>query len=239
MDYSGTYKKFFKKLKNYKKQKHDVFSMAVGGDYEEMGYIQMQLLKHAGLNDHQHVVDVGCGTGRLACQLSETKHYTYTGFDVVDEFLKYARKKCPQSGFRFKKISGTNIPLSEESVNYVCFFSVFTHLLHEDSFKYLLSAREVLKVGGKVVFSFLTFDEDEHWELFDQMVYNKEATHHNQFVTNHQLEIWAEKLGFQIDLLEKGSTPFIPLEKPIKLQSGANFDKLGSLGQGVCIYPKI
>jgi hypothetical protein len=70
------------------------------------------------------------------------------------------------------------------------------------------------------------------------MVDNKESTHHNQFVTNHQLEIWAEKLGFQVELLETGSTPFIPLGKPIKLQNGATFDKLGSLGQGVCIYTK-
>ena len=34
-------------------------------------------------------------------------------------------------------------------------FSVFTHLLHEESFIYLEDFKRVLKPGGSVVFSFL------------------------------------------------------------------------------------
>jgi SAM-dependent methyltransferase len=157
---------------------------------------------------------------------------------VVREFLDTAKTKCPRRGYRFKQISGTRIPLKEKAADFVCFFSVFTHLLHEDSYNYLVSAKRVLKFNGKIVFSFLAFDEEEHWPLFDQMLRRQEASHHDQFVTLRQLEIWAEKLGLKVDLLEKGSTPYFPLEKPVELESGARFETLGSIGQGVCILSK-
>jgi ubiquinone/menaquinone biosynthesis C-methylase UbiE len=121
MDYSDSYNKFFNKLKRNNKQKGNVFSTAVGGDYEEMGYIQMQLLRQAGLSDNDHVVDVGCGTGRLAFQLAEAKHAQYTGFDVVGDFLKFAKTKCRHSGYRLKRISGTSIPLPDQSADFICF----------------------------------------------------------------------------------------------------------------------
>ncbi|QXD22933.1 class I SAM-dependent methyltransferase [Opitutia bacterium ISCC 51] len=238
MDYSASYNKFFKKLKKNKGSKNKVYSDAVGGDYEEMGYIQMQLLKMIGIQPDQRIVDVGCGSGRLAHQLAKNGFSDYTGFDVVPDLLSFAKSQCSKSSFKFKKIEDTHIPLPENSVDLVCFFSVFTHLFHEDSYKYLISAKSILKETGKIAFSFLTFDEDEHWALFDRMVEYEKPTHHNQFMTNSQIEIWADKLGFKIDRLETGSTPFIPLEKEIILESGAHFRDLGSLGQGVCVLSK-
>lgn len=238
MDYSASYNKFFKKLKRNKGAKNKVYSYAVGGDYQEMGYIQMQLLKWIGIQPDHRIVDVGCGSGRLAHQLAKNGFSDYTGYDVVTDLLSFAKSQCSKSRFKFKKIEGTHIPLPESSVDLVCFFSVFTHLFHQDSYKYLLSAKSILKQNGKVAFSFLTFDEDEHWVEFDRLVRLEKPTHHNQFMTNSQIEIWADKLGFKIDRLETGSTPFIPLEKEVILESGAHFRDLGSLGQGVCILSK-
>ena len=238
MDYSASYNKFFKKLKKNEKAEDKIYSDAVGGDYEEMGYIQMQLLKMVGATPNASIVDVGCGSGRLANQLSKHGFKNYSGFDVVEDLLDFARNQCAQSGFKFSRIEDTEIPLPNESVDLVCFFSVFTHLFHEDSYKYLLSAKSILKPEGKVVFSFLSFDEEEHWVLFDRMVQFERATHHNQFMTNSQIEIWAKRMGFNIDLLENGSIPFIPLDQEIILENGAHFRDLGSLGQGVCVLSK-
>jgi hypothetical protein len=44
---------------------------------------------------------------------------------------------------------------------------VFTHLLDEDVSRFLSEARRVAKQGGKIVFSFLNFECDSHWPVFD------------------------------------------------------------------------
>jgi 2-polyprenyl-3-methyl-5-hydroxy-6-metoxy-1,4-benzoquinol methylase len=74
MDYVNSYLNFFKKLKTAKESDSTLYSKAVGGDYENMGYLQWQLLKYAGMKPRHHLVDVGCGTGRLASQLAKNGH---------------------------------------------------------------------------------------------------------------------------------------------------------------------
>ena len=178
---------------------------------------------------------MGCGTGRLAYQLNKTGHTNYRGFDVVEDFLNFARQKCDNPGYKFEIISNEQIPVEQKSVDILCFFSVFTHLLHEDSYRYLLSAKEVLKDDGKIIFSFLTFNTDHHWIIFDEMVRKDSDVHFNQFITNEQIEIWAQRLDLKIDFINTGETPFIPLDQPMKLDSGPSFENLASIGQGVCI----
>ncbi len=116
---------------------------------------------------------------------------------------------------------------------------MFTHLRHEHSYKYLISAKKVIKDTGKIVFSFLTFNNKYHWALFDQMIHAEGNKPHNQFVTNEQIEIWAKRLGLNIELFETGSKPYIPIKHPVQLGEGARFTDFGSLGQGVCVLTKI
>jgi len=52
----------------------------------------------------------------------------------------------------------------------VCFFSVFTHLLHEQSYVYLQEAKRVLKPGGKIIFSFIEFSCEHHWQCFEAAI---------------------------------------------------------------------
>ena len=46
---------------------------------------------------------------------------------------------------------GAPIPAPDGEADMVCFFSVLTHLLHEESYVYLQDARRVLKPTGKLV----------------------------------------------------------------------------------------
>jgi cyclopropane fatty-acyl-phospholipid synthase-like methyltransferase len=45
--------------------------------------------------------------------------------------------------------------LPDASVDVMCAFSVFTHMEHEDTYRYLVSARRVVRPGGRFLFSCL------------------------------------------------------------------------------------
>src|SRR5690349_14009653 len=125
------------------------------------------ILLTAGLSDSQYLIDVGCGCGRLAHTLTVER---YLGTHVVPELLQHARVLCPNPRWRLELVDGTTIPERSGVADMVCFFSVLTHLLHEDSYCYLREAQRVLRPGGKVVFSFLEFRAETHWAVFESMV---------------------------------------------------------------------
>jgi ubiquinone/menaquinone biosynthesis C-methylase UbiE len=68
------------------------------------------------------------------------------------------------------------IPEKDGEADFVCFFSVLTHLLHEQGFVYLQEAKRVLKPGGKIVFSFLEFAVPDHWAVFEGTVNDIKAS---------------------------------------------------------------
>jgi hypothetical protein len=76
---------------------------------------------------------------------------------------------------------------------------LFTHLKHEETFAYLTEVCRVLKPGGKLIFSFLEFNESDHWHVFEKTVgalLRKEQGHANVFIERNALTLWAERLGF-------------------------------------------
>ena len=48
----------------------EALRLAVGGEFEAVGKLEYYLLRSLGLNTRHLVVDVGCGSGRLARQLA-------------------------------------------------------------------------------------------------------------------------------------------------------------------------
>ena len=73
----------------------EAMSYAVGGNYEMFGQIEAALLKKVGLEDGMHLVDLGCGSGRLATELHATTKISYVGIDIVQKLLDYAKTKAP------------------------------------------------------------------------------------------------------------------------------------------------
>src|SRR4051812_14631544 len=135
--------------------KDKALRFAIGGEFEAFGFVETELLRHLGLSKHDYVIDVGCGAGRLASPLSGFLEGRYLGTDIVPELVSYARKLVDRPDWRFQLVKGIDIPENDAQADVVCFFSVFTHLSHEDSYRYLCEAKRVLKPGGKIVFSFL------------------------------------------------------------------------------------
>jgi SAM-dependent methyltransferase len=206
---------------------HDqAMEQAIGGGFAQIGPIEAGLVRHYGLADGGYLVDVGCGSGRLAKPLSADPNVRYLGIDLVPDLITYARTICARPDWRFEVIDHIGIPEADGQADMVSFFSVLTHLLHEQGYWYLEEARRVLKPGGHVVFSFLEFQEPVHWANFD-IVLNAQKTRApvpmNVFHDRAFLPIWAARLGMDVVDI-RGAAEVIAPE--------------GNLGQALCVLRK-
>jgi SAM-dependent methyltransferase len=215
--------------------------LAVGGNFVPFGILMREVLVQAGLERDHCLVDVGCGSGRLAKALADHLRGPYLGLDVVRELLSYARSICNRPDWRFELVDEIRIPERDERADMVCFFSVFTHLLHEDSYRYLLEAHRVLKPSGRVVFSFLEFRNPCTWVVFEGMVEHRkrgDGKHHDQFLSRDAIAAWAEHAGFEIVVIHDGEKPHIRVPSPMALDDKRTIEGETSLGQSICVLEK-
>lgn len=180
----------------------EAMERAVGGDYEETGRLEADILKHAGLRSRMSVFDLGCGSGRLASALGRSGlDLEYLGTDIVQPLIDYARSKTPRH-YRFNLHRELSVPADDSSIDIACAFSVFTHLLHHETYIYLEDMFRVLKPGGRAVFSFLEFAAHTHWTVFSGTVSDQKkgpVGHLNTFIERSVIEIWSRHLGFQVE----------------------------------------
>ena len=177
----------------------EAMAFAVGGHYGEIGEIERNILQYAGLTDRMSLIDIGCGSGRLAFAFSTSSvQLGYLGTDIVKALLAYAAEKCRRH-YRFKLHRKLSIPVANASTDMICAFSVFTHLLHHESYLYIEDARRSLKPKGKLIFSFLEFADPGHWSVFENTVEaqrNATLTVLNSFIERNAINMWASQLGF-------------------------------------------
>jgi SAM-dependent methyltransferase len=190
----------------------EAMSLAVGGQFREIGEIEASILRHAGLREGTRLVDLGCGSGRLAHVLGESTRIEYLGIDIVQSLLDYAAEKSPP-GYRFVLHRELSIPAEPGTADMVCAFSVFTHLLHEESYIYLESMANVLSPGGVVVFSFVEHsDSSMHWHLFEHAVAGRRGSARvplNMFIERNTIRAWCQHLSFEVvDLIEGTHAPY-------------------------------
>lgn len=178
---------------------------AVGGDFETMGRLQAELLRAHGLKDDSALVDIGCGAGRLACALADRPKLGYLGLDVSRTLLASARTRCGRNDWRFEPVAGPAIPAPDASQDFVCAFSVFTHIPDDQSVAYLKEARRVLKPTGVVVFSFLDPEVPQHRAQIRPPLLESVLTRlfwaPNVATTQADIERWASSTGFGIETL--------------------------------------
>lgn len=209
------------------RQPHDAaMEQAIGGGFELIGPIEVALVRHYGLPQDGMLVDVGCGSGRLAKPLSAWLKGRYLGIDLVPALVDHARKIAARPDWRFQVIDHISIPEADEQADVVCFFSVLTHLLHEQSYWYLEEAKRVLKPGGRIVFSFLEFREPGHLQIFRDTLHGAKHSVRapmNVFIERNAIEVWARELGMTIEDMRDGGDPVVPE---------------GNLGQALCVLRK-
>jgi len=177
-------------------------SLAVGGQWEEMGIKLSKFVQEQGVRSGMDVLDFGCGSGRLAYALAkEVDLKSYVGLDIVQELLIYAEKKCPNN-YKFLLNNSLSIPLKDSQFDFAFGFSIFTHLLQTEIMLYSKEIFELLKPGGIFIYSFLELESN--WNIFerDYITHKQHSRPYpvlNMFLDRNQIEIMAAKCGFTIE----------------------------------------
>jgi len=195
-------------------------------------------LIHHGLKATDYLIDVGCGSGRLSHVLASNHIGRYLGTDVVPDLVEYARRTAQRPDWRFEVVKGLSIPEQDSQANMICFFSVFTHLLHEQTYLYLQDAVRVLKAGGKIVFLFLDFGVPFHWDIFAAMVKHG-SPHLNMFIAPGDIQVWAQHLELKIEGIQRGGEPYFAIPVPIIHEDGSITHSPAIFGQSVCTLVKM
>ncbi|MEM8956350.1 MAG: class I SAM-dependent methyltransferase [Pseudomonadota bacterium] len=223
--FARDYQKLVKQLK--RAMPHDeAMEKAVGGDYQRIGTVAATMLQECGLADGMSLLDFGCGSGRVARVVSERIDLDgYLGVDVVRDLIRHARGQTPDH-YRFAVNESLSLPAGDAEFDFVCAFSVFTHLMLHETYVYLREMRRVLKPGGKVLFSFLELGAPDHLEVLRETADVAQAgylEHLNAFMERGQIEIIAADLGFRLLRI---------------IEPDAAFGAHGGLGQSACLLQK-
>ena len=230
--------------------REEAMSLVVGGQYHGIGILESSALITHGLRPEHSLIDVGCGSGRLGFALrsylaaqpfnKEEKKYEsagrYLGTDVLAQALDYAREKCGRPDWEFVRTLEPVIPAKDGSADYVCFFSVFTHLLDEDIYRFLVEAKRTLRPGGIIMFSYLDFDTPTHWAVFESTLANRDPNRVlNKFISKPAINKWASQLSLTVERLYEGFEPWIILTEPFRYINGREASGVVEFGQSIAI----
>jgi 2-polyprenyl-3-methyl-5-hydroxy-6-metoxy-1,4-benzoquinol methylase len=230
---------YIEKFKRHAKElgEDEAVKIHVGGakNYYRMGALERRLLEQLGMLDAAYLIDIGCGSGRLAQTLIDLSNLRFLGVDVVPELVEYCRKTLRQD-WRFEVSTNFTIPEADGSADCVTAFSLFTHLLHEETFTYMKDARRVLKPGGRLVFSFLEYAEAPHRALFLRAVASaKDGRALIVFIERNALAFWARELGFEIEQFVSSREKFIEFPQALTLPDGESLAGAYQFGQSICV----
>jgi SAM-dependent methyltransferase/predicted O-methyltransferase YrrM len=142
---------------------------------EFLGY----LVDLCGLQPCDAVLDVGCGSGRMALPLTGylNREGRYAGFDVAREAIAWCEENIsgshPNFDFRVANVrnkrynpkgkykpSDFRFPYPDGSFDVVLLASVFTHMLPQDVKHYMYEIVRVLKPGGRSLTTFFLLNEE-------------------------------------------------------------------------------
>jgi ubiquinone/menaquinone biosynthesis C-methylase UbiE len=212
----------------------------VGGidSYYLIGAVERRLLEMTGLKPESYIIDIGCGSGRLAQALSGKQNLGFLGIDVVPRLIEYCRREL-RPDWRFEVSENFTIPERNDAADFVTAFSIFTHLLHEETFAYMREAYRVLKPGGMLVSSFLEYRIEAHQKIF----LSAEKSKHTErplivFNDRGSFEFFASEIGFVTTEFIDGSDPFVTFESPETLVDGKVITGKKPFGQSLCLMRK-
>jgi ubiquinone/menaquinone biosynthesis C-methylase UbiE len=158
-----------------------------GGDFKKIGE---QFVSHfinvGGLHPAEVVLDIGCGTGRMAIPLLNymSPAGRYLGFDISKKAIDWCRRTFADRNDKFTfhyanihnaeynprgNISATEykFPCGDSEIDFAFATSVFTHMRRAEVMHYLAEIRRVLKPNGRAMLTFFILDEENRRRMRD------------------------------------------------------------------------
>lgn len=117
------------------------------------------------LEGHHRVLDVGCGPGTLAGNLS---NHEWVGADISTQQIEYAQNAYGDRGVRFFASSPHDLPEGERDFDAVTLVELIEHLDPRLLAKTLDDALERVRPGGKVVITTPNFHSA--WPLIEAVL---------------------------------------------------------------------
>lgn len=145
-----------------------------GSDFEGAGQELLQYcIRYGKMQPHHHVLDVGCGIGRVARAMAGylNSDGAYDGFDIVDVGIDWCRRnittRLPNFRFHIADVHSGGyhpdgafdaaeyvFPFPSNTFDFAFLGSVFTHMKPADVSNYLAEIARVLKVGGRCLITY-------------------------------------------------------------------------------------
>lgn len=113
------------------------------------------------------VLDIASGSGYGTALLAETAKKVY-GVDIDENSVSYAKENYGKKNIEYKVGSGTDIPLSDGSVDVVVTYETIEHI--KDYKKFLAETKRVLKKDGLLLVSTpndVEFIEGNHFHVHE------------------------------------------------------------------------
>jgi len=137
------------------------------------------IIEHGGLQPNHKILDIGCGVGRIAINLTKylSNKGEYWGFDIRKEDVVWAQNNITpkHNNFHFEHSDIYNKSFNENGViraqdysfafeddtfDFIYLISVFTHMLPEDMENYISEISRLLKTGGKCFLTIFVLSDE-------------------------------------------------------------------------------
>jgi len=131
------------------------------------------------------VLDIACGSG-YGTKLMSKDAKKVIGIDIDEETVRYAKENYSGSNIEYLQGSGTEIPITDNSVDVVVTYETIEHI--DDYEKFLQEIKRVLKKDGLALISTPNdeeYIEDNHFHLHE-FTYPKLQKLATKYFKNHK-----------------------------------------------------